>query len=101
MLVLPLLGIGVAMFALLMVPLWLGPLIQLLVTVACRRRLFLLIPALLGIAGVIGYRLMLPEVPVTYLMVFWAVYYVLLLAVYFITTRVKGWVQKKIGKDKQ
>lgn len=90
------LGFSAAIVAALLAPLWVGPLLQLLVTAFCKKKIYLLIPSILGALLALYSVLQLGKaVPPLYLAIYWCVYYLLLFAAYGIVRGIQSMFLKK------
>ena len=92
---------GAAAIFLLSLPFWVGGLLQLALTVFCRRKPVYAIPAVLGVAGVIASAVKLvPSVGVAPVAVYWLLYFVELLLIFLVVYNIKRAVLGLIAKKK-
>lgn len=91
MLVLFPMGLGVAAIAILMIPLWLGPLVQAVLSALSEKGLIRLIPALLGIVGIIAF-LSSEIFTLKPIVIYWLIYYSLIAA----THAIACWLRQKV-----
>lgn len=90
------LGFSLAAIAVMVTPLWMGPLLQLVVTAFCKKRFYLYIPAALGaLLAVLSVYWLGKMAPPLYLAVYWCIYYLLLLAAYGIVRGIQSMFKKK------
>lgn len=92
---------GAAAIFVLSLPFWVGGLLQLVLTVFCRKKPIYAIPAVLGVAGVIvsGIKLV-PSVGVGPVAVYWLLYFVELLLIFLVVYNIKRAVLGLIAKKK-
>jgi hypothetical protein len=95
------LGFSAAIIAALLAPLWVGPLLQLLVTAFCKKRIYLLIPSIIGALLAVYSAIRLGKaVPPLYLAIYWCVYYLLLFAAFGIVRGIQSMFKKeRSGRD--
>ncbi len=92
---------GAAAIFVLSLPFWVGGLLQLGLTVFCRKKPVYAIPAALGVAGVIASAVKLvPSVGVGPVAVYWLLYFVELLLIFLVVYNIKRAVLGLIAKKK-
>ena len=92
---------GAAAVFVLSLPFWAGGLLQLALTIFCRRKILYAIPAVLGVAGVIvsGIKLV-PSVGIGPVAVYWLLYFVELLLIFLVVYNIKRAVLGLIARKK-
>ena len=86
-------GMLVAVVLLALVPLWVGPLLQLLISLVSRGKVARWIPAVLGAMGLSGSGRAF--FPLWGVLLYWAVYGLLLWAAYAMADRFRAWVRRR------
>lgn len=89
------LSFSLAFLAIIAIPLWLGPTLQIIVTVFCKRRVYLLIPFFLGVLlAIVSVLLLWETVAFVYLILYWCAYALLLLLAFGIVRGIQSLVKR-------
>ena len=104
MLVAPVLGLmavyGVIVLVILSVPFCVGMFLQLVLTVFGQKHWVLWVPAGLGALGLAGsLAFFLPDVPVLYILVYWALYFLALWLTWLVVDQIKKFIARRRHKE--
>ena len=92
---------GAAVVFVLSLPFWAGGLLQLALTIFCRRKILYAIPAALGIVGVIASAVeLVPAVGAGPVAIYWLLYFLELLAIFLVVYNIKRAVLGLIARKK-
>ena len=92
---------GAAAIFVLSLPFWVGGLLQLVLTVFCRKKPVYAIPAMLGVVGVIASGIKLvPAVGAGPVAIYWLLYFLELLAIFLVVYNIKRAVLGLIARKK-
>lgn len=95
-LILMALGFSLAAIAVMAIPLWLGPLLQLIVTIFCRKTVYLLIPFFLGgVMAVVSVVWLGRMIAPLYLVLYWCAYCLLLLMAFGVVRGIQNWLKQR------
>lgn len=104
MLVAPILGLmavyGVIVLVILSVPFCVGMFLQLVLTVFGQKHWVLWVPTGLGALGLAGsLAFFLPDVPVSYILVYWVLYFLALWLTWLVVDQIKKFIARRRHKE--